>query len=63
VAFYVSGKLPIDFMWDIINALGWVGWMIGAVCLVALFWQRNENQKREKQEAAEKDKAGKKDAV
>jgi hypothetical protein len=37
--------------------------MIGAVCLVALIWQHNEIQKREKQEAAEKDKADKKDVT
>jgi hypothetical protein len=54
---------PSIFMWELINALGWVGWMIGAVCLVALIWQRNENQKREKREAAEKEKADKKDAA
>jgi hypothetical protein len=50
-------------MWDIINVLGCLGWMVGAVCLVAFIWQRNENQKREKHESAEKDKADKKDAA
>ena len=50
-------------MWELIKTLGWVGWMIGAVCIAALIWQRNENQKREKREAAEKDQADKKDAA
>ena len=50
-------------MWDLIDALGLAGWMIGAVCLVALIWQHNENREREKREAAEKDKADKKDAA
>jgi hypothetical protein len=49
-------------MWELISSLGWIGWMIGAVCAVALLWQRNENLKREKREAAEKDQA-KKDAA
>jgi hypothetical protein len=50
-------------MWDVINALGWVGWIIGAVCVFALFYQRDVNREREKREAAEKDKADKKDAA
>ena len=50
-------------MWDIFNTLGWFGWIVGAVCVFALLYQRDVNREREKREATEKDKADKKDAV
>lgn len=50
-------------MWSIVNTLGWVGWIIGAVCLFAFIYQRDVNRDRERREAAEKDKADRKDGV
>jgi hypothetical protein len=50
-------------MWEVINALGWVGWIIGAICVVALIYQRDVNKEREKQQDAQKSKADEKDTA
>ncbi|MBL9169704.1 MAG: hypothetical protein JNN07_18330 [Verrucomicrobiales bacterium] len=42
-------------MWQIIEFLGWTGWLIGAICLVGFLWQRDVNRQREKDEAAKDD--------
>lgn len=50
-------------MKTILETLGWVGWIIGAVCLFAFLYQRDVNRERERQEAAEREKAEGKDAA
>lgn len=50
-------------MKGIIETVGWVGWVIGAVCLFAFLYQRDVNRERERQEAAEREKAEGKDAA
>lgn len=44
-------------MKGIIETLGWVGWIIGAVCLFGFLYQRDVNREREKRESAENQKA------
>ncbi len=50
-------------MKSILETLGWVGWIIGAVCLFAFLYQRDVNREREQREAAERKKAEGKDAT
>jgi hypothetical protein len=50
-------------MWETINTLGWVGLILGGVCIMALLYQRDVNREREKQEAAKKNKADEKNAA
>lgn len=42
-------------MWKIIEIVGLVGWLIGAICLVGYLYQRDVNRQREKEEAAKRD--------
>jgi hypothetical protein len=44
-------------VWNVINTLGLGGWIIGAVCFMALLYERDANKAREKKEAAEKRKS------
>jgi len=41
-------------MWKIIEVVGLVGWLIGAICLAGFLWQRDVNRQREKEEAAKR---------
>lgn len=50
-------------MWEIINTLGCIGWIAGAIALVALFAQRDANREKEKQKGAKGETGNKTDVV
>jgi len=50
-------------MWEIINFLGCVGWIMGAIGLIAIWAARDASIEREKQEAATEKTKGSNDAA